>query len=145
MIAGFLLAQFENAEVLLAQRLKLWDTYHEAFAGLEAGGYLRRPIIPDECAHNPHIYYLLLPELLGRSRLLDALRQAGIQATFDYLKLHCSPECFSYICVGSTMAVTDATADTLVRLPLWYGMEAVLPLVIDAVHAALDGRHTVGP
>ncbi len=144
MIAGFLLAQFENAEALLAKRLQLWDTYHDAFAGLETKGYLRRPIIPGDCEHNAHMYYLLLPELRGRSRLLDELRQAGIQATFHYVPLHSSPAGLRYSRVGSTMAVTDASADRLVRLPLWYGIESLQPQVIDAVHAALDGRHAVG-
>lgn len=36
----------------------MWDAYHAALEGLEAQGKLSRPVIPVECEHNAHIYYI---------------------------------------------------------------------------------------
>ncbi len=44
MIAAFLLAQFENADTLLARRRVLWERYHAGLASLERAGRVRRPI-----------------------------------------------------------------------------------------------------
>jgi len=38
------------------KRIDIWQQYHQAFASLEAQGKVRRPIIPDACQHNAHIY-----------------------------------------------------------------------------------------
>ena len=34
------------------------------------------------------------------------------------------------------LAVTDRASDSLVRLPLWLGIDSVLPQIIDAVYQA---------
>ena len=64
--AAFLWAQLENAEFITSRRMRIWDLYHKAFEGLEVQGLLRRPIIPEDCQHNAHMYYLLLPNWLRR-------------------------------------------------------------------------------
>src|SRR5437588_9856255 len=58
--AAFLWAQLEQAERITADRLAIWDHYHQMLAPLEQRGVLRRPIIPPDCQHNGHIYYILL-------------------------------------------------------------------------------------
>src|SRR6201999_4147591 len=58
--AAFLWAQLEAAERITRERLALWQRYHDGLAPLEQRGLLRRPIVPDDCAHNGHIYYVLL-------------------------------------------------------------------------------------
>ncbi len=82
MIAAFLLAQLEMADDLLAQRTEMWRRYHSSFADMEAAGLARRPVTPQDCDANGHLYYLLLPDLARRSALIAALRSEGIQAPF---------------------------------------------------------------
>ncbi len=65
-VAAFLLAQLEKAELITARRLALWERYHSAFESLERAGRLRRPIVPDGCGRNAHMYYLLLRDLAER-------------------------------------------------------------------------------
>ena len=59
-VAAFLWAQLERAEELTARRLAIWDRYHDALADLEEAGFLRRPVVPQDCVHNAHMYYVLL-------------------------------------------------------------------------------------
>ena len=72
-VAAFLLAQLEKAELITARRLALWERYHSAFASLERDGRFRRPdrrgwlwaerahVLPPAarscraaCVHRPH-------------------------------------------------------------------------------------------
>jgi dTDP-4-amino-4,6-dideoxygalactose transaminase len=133
MVAAFLLAQFECADEFLAQRLALWRRYHAAFADLEADGRLRRPVTPQDCDANGHLYYLLMPDLTRRTELIEALRQRDIAAPFHYVPLHSAPAGRRFGRVHGTLSVTESHADRLVRLPLWYGMGERQQTVIDAV------------
>jgi dTDP-4-amino-4,6-dideoxygalactose transaminase len=137
MNAAFLLAQLEAAREILAAREEIWNGYHEAFAELEARERLRRPVVPDECTHNAHIYYLLLGERVSRGRFIEQLDEAGVQAVFHYVPLHSSPAGRRYA-RAAALPVTDRVSDRLVRLPLWVGMTPEEhDRVVGAVHDAL--------
>lgn len=136
LIAAFLWAQMEQADDILVQRLRVWESYHKAFAGLESRGALRRPYIPAQCRHNAHMYYLLLDGLAARTRFIEHLKQEDIGAVFHYVPLHSAPAGRRYGRVAGAMNVTDHAGDSLVRLPLWLGIDTFLPRVIAAVHQA---------
>ena len=136
-IAAFLLAQLEQAEEITARRLAIWETYHAAFAGLESAGLLRRPVVPEHCAHNAHMYYLLLPSLEQRTAFIAGLRSVGIQAVFHYVPLHSAPFGRRVGRVSGPMVNTDSLSERLVRLPLWVGVEGVQDQVISRVHEQL--------
>ncbi|TLM63131.1 MAG: dTDP-4-amino-4,6-dideoxygalactose transaminase [Deltaproteobacteria bacterium] len=123
LIAAFLLAQMEEAEAITAARLALWDNYHAAFAGLEAQGRARRPVIPADCRHNAHMYYLLVADLAERTALIAHLKARGILAVFHYVPLHSAPAGRRYGRAGGDLAVTADLSDRLVRLPLWVGLD----------------------
>jgi dTDP-4-amino-4,6-dideoxygalactose transaminase len=132
--AAFLWAQLEDADAITARRLEIWTTYHEAFADLEDQGLARRPVVPDGCAHNAHMYYLLLPDLESRSRLIGELGQVGIHAVFHYVPLHSSEGGRRYGRAAGDLTVSEQASERLVRLPLWPGMtDADVERVIDAV------------
>lgn len=136
--AAFLHPQLVAAAEMTERRLAIWQRYHDALQPLEARGLLRRPIVPDECEHNAHLYYLLLPDLGARSNLIDGLRLHGIQATFHYVPLHSAPAGLRFGRVAGSMSCTDSVADRLVRLPLWLGLEKHLDEVIGAVFDCLE-------
>lgn len=123
LIAAFLWAQLEEADQITARRLALWQYYHEELAGLEARGVLRRPIIPDECEHNGHLYYVLLPEGTDRDAVLQQFRDHDVWPVFHYVPLHSSPAGHRYGRVAGSMQVTDSQSERLLRLPLWLGLE----------------------
>jgi dTDP-4-amino-4,6-dideoxygalactose transaminase len=137
MIAAFLLAQLEQAEALLARRRALWARYHRGFEALEKKGAVRRPIVPDGCEDNAHLYYLLLPDRGARTRLIDGLKERGIQAPFHYVPLHSAPAGRKFGRAGGSLAVTEDLSDRLLRMPLWYAMTDEPEQVIDAVYRLL--------
>lgn len=135
LVAAFLYAQIGEAESITAQRLFLWKTYHSVFSGTEVRGRLRRPVIPDDCVHNAHMYYILLPSAERRDAILDELRKRGIGAVFHYVPLHSSPAGLKYGRAHGNLHLTDALSQRLLRLPMWVGLEQrqgeVIAVVLD--------------
>lgn len=123
LVSAFLWAQMEEADAITRRRLDLWDAYRHAFESIEKQGRVRRPVVPDTCTHNAHMYYLLLPDLERRTRFISQLKESGIGAVFHYVPLHSSPFGAKAARSHGDMAVTDALSDRLVRLPLWVGLE----------------------
>ncbi len=133
-ISAFLYGQMENAGEITNRRLEIWGTYHEAFEELESTDRVRRPTVPTGCAHNAHMYYLLLPDEQHRDSLIAALRQRGIGAVFHYVPLHSSPMGAMRGRRSGGMETTESLSRRLVRLPLWTDMSAeAVQSVIDAV------------
>jgi len=121
-IAAFLWAQMEEADEITRRRLAIWDIYHDAFAQLESGGAVRRPVVPAGCAHNAHMYYLLMPDLESRTALIGKLAESGINSVFHYVPLHSSPAGLRYGRAHGEMSITDSASTRLMRLPLWVGL-----------------------
>jgi dTDP-4-amino-4,6-dideoxygalactose transaminase len=137
--AAFLYAQLEYARSLTDERLRVWNRYHEAFAALEHAGRVRRPIVPADCGHNAHLYYLLLSDLSERTRLIARLKDRGIKALFHYVPLHDAPAGRRYGRAHGTLDVTSNASERLVRLPLWPDLDDhSIDRVIECVHQALD-------
>lgn len=133
LIAAFLSAQIEEAELITQRRLAIWDKYHLAFEVLEQKGLLKRPTIPSQCKHNAHMYYLLLPSLRERSLLMEQLKYAGVQSVFHYVPLHSSPFGLKAGRAHGPLDVTNDLSDRLLRLPMWIGLEENQEKVIDLV------------
>lgn len=139
MVAAFLWAQFENAQEITNERLAIWERYHIAFSSLEQAGLVRRPIIPDHCKHNAHMYYLLLAPGIERQKILDTLRNADVHAVSHYVPLHSSPAGSRYCKVHGTMSVTENISERLIRLPLWIGLTGQQQgKIVDLLRAALN-------
>ncbi|PKH15776.1 dTDP-4-amino-4,6-dideoxygalactose transaminase [Pseudomonas sp. 43NM1] len=120
--AAFLWAQLEEAQAITDRRLASWQHYHEMLAPLEEQGLLRRPIIPEECQHNAHMYYVLLHPQTDRQQVLSALKKSSVDAVFHYVPLHSSPAGQRYGRAHGALRVTDQQSERLIRLPLWVGL-----------------------
>ncbi|MFC1827635.1 dTDP-4-amino-4,6-dideoxygalactose transaminase [Thermodesulfobacteriota bacterium] len=138
LIAAFLWAQVENAEIITKRRLQIWDRYHQSLKTLEEQGKVRRPIVPPECKHNAHLYYLLLRDLEKRDSFIANLKKKGIGVVFHYVPLDSSPMGKKYGRVCGKLTNTHILSNNLVRLPLWLGLEDRLEEVIRHVIAAGD-------
>ena len=123
LVAAFLSAQLEDARAITANRLASWNHYHDLMQPLEARGLLCRPVVPDGCAHNAHMYYVLLAPEVDRGAVLSAFARADINSVFHYVPLHSAPAGQRYGKIGSTMDVTNANSERLVRLPLFVGID----------------------
>ena len=120
--AAFLWAQLEAADELTRRRLEVWRQYHDAFAGLEDRGLVRRPIIPEHCRHNAHMYYLLCRSADERTRLLGELNARGVNAVFHYVPLHSAPAGRRLSRAHGQLPVTERLSARLLRLPMWPGL-----------------------
>lgn len=117
--AGFLWAQLENLDDIQRRRRELWDSYMQALLPLAEKGYFSLPHIPDYATNNAHMFYIVLPDLETRSRLISHLKEHGIMAVFHYLSLHSSAY-YADKHDGRELPECDRYADCLVRLPLFY-------------------------
>jgi dTDP-4-amino-4,6-dideoxygalactose transaminase len=122
LIAAFLWAQLQQAESITASRLACWQYYHEQLQPLEAHGLLRRPVVPEACRHNAHMYQVLLNPGIDRQAVLQAFRREGIGAVFHYVPLHSAPAGLRYGRASGVLPVTCSVAERLIRLPLWIGL-----------------------
>lgn len=120
--SAFLWAQFEAAKRITQQRLAIWQNYHQLLEALAAKGLLRRPIIPSDCQHNAHLYYVLLAPGIDRQAVLSELKEHHINAVFHYVPLHSSPAGLRYGRAHGELTVTNVAAEQLIRLPLWIGL-----------------------
>jgi len=136
--AAFLWAQLQEAERITEGRLESWRCYHDLLEPLEEAGLLRRPVVPRECRHNAHMYYILLPKGIDRQHVLDELKKRQIFAVFHYVPLHSSPAGRRYAKTLGELSVTDAISERLIRLPLWMGISTEQQArVVDALSAIL--------
>jgi dTDP-4-amino-4,6-dideoxygalactose transaminase len=122
LLAAMLLAQLEAMDEITALRGNAYGRYAMALEPLVAAGTIEVQSIPQHCASNFHMFYILVEDLQTRTRLIDHLKRAEIHAVFHYVPLHSSP-------VGETMGyragmlpVTEYCADRIVRLPLYAGL-----------------------
>ena len=135
--AAFLAAQLEEAGNITRERLRIWNTYHEIFRDFEQSEKTRRPIIPKECKHNGHIYYLLLNKRYSIDTVLKKLKANGVNAVFHYQPLHSSPAGKKYGKCTSALPVTDDISERIIRLPMWIGFDEhdrVLVALKSALH-----------
>jgi dTDP-4-amino-4,6-dideoxygalactose transaminase len=138
LIAAFLWAQLEEAQSITDSRLAVWGYYHEALLEFEREGLLRRPIVPENCQHNAHMYYVLLAPGIDRQRVLDELKKHAVYAVFHYVPLHSSPAGKRYGRVQGSMDITDGYSERLLRLPLWLGLSRdQQDLVVSVLRSAL--------
>src|SRR5439155_10801982 len=112
--------------------------YLDALAPLEGDGLLRLPYVPEECASNHHLFYVLLPDRPARDALMTHLRQRGILAVFHYIPLHSSPMGQKLGYAEGQLPVTEDLSRRLLRLPLFYDLtEAEQDEVVTHIHTYL--------
>jgi len=135
MLAAYLYPQLQNIEKINERRTELWNNYHNSFADFD----VKRPYIPANCKHNAHLYYLRFNSLEIRSKFIEFMKAKGIMSIFHYVPLHSSPAGKKYGRVAGSMKNTDNAGNTLVRLPLFYGMsEDVQNKIIDCARKFLS-------
>jgi dTDP-4-amino-4,6-dideoxygalactose transaminase len=140
LVAAFLWAQMEHADDITGRRLALWERYHQGLAHLEREGRVRLPRVPAHCAHNAHMYFVLLEDRARREQFLAKLREADISAVSHYVALHDSTMGRTRARVHGGMTHTLAACDGLARLPFWLGLEEHVDQVLRAVTGALNTK-----
>ena len=120
--AAYLWAQLEAAERINQQRLRLWQRYYDALQPLAATGRIALPVVPKECRHNAHMFYIKLRDSDDRQALINWMKEAEILTVFHYIPLHSSPAGERFGRFHGDDVFTTVESERLLRLPLFYNL-----------------------
>jgi len=120
--AAYLWGQLEKAEDINSNRLKSWQIYLDGLRELEKDRHIELPVIPQECIHNAHMFYMKVKDLETRTKLLDYLKQNNISSVFHYVPLHTAQAGKKFGRFEGDDIYTTKESERLVRLPMYYGL-----------------------
>lgn len=120
--AAYLMAQLDHADEINDTRLARWEQYYRLLSPLAAEGRIELPVIPKDCVHNAHMFYIKTRDLEERQALIQALREQGILAVFHYIPLHSSPAGRKFGRFHGEDRYTTRESERLLRLPMYYSL-----------------------
>jgi dTDP-4-amino-4,6-dideoxygalactose transaminase len=118
-LAAFLYAQLESREQIQTRRQQIWDYYLEHLQAWAQDHGVRLPVVPNHCEQSYHMFYLLMPRLQSRTRLISHLKEQGILSVFHYQPLHLSAMGRQFGGRPGDCPVTEDVSDRLLRLPFY--------------------------
>jgi dTDP-4-amino-4,6-dideoxygalactose transaminase len=147
LLAALLAAQLDRRAEIKEKRRQVWTTYREALRHLVDDGPLEWQTIPEHADPNYHLFYLRTRTPAERDELLDALKEAGIQATFHYVPLHSSPYGRETLGCTDELPTTQHCSETLVRLPVYPQLveevESIAEIAVQTVRETLASTPVV--
>jgi len=120
--AAYLYAQLEAKEKIQSKRKWLWDRYYSSLEDWAIKNSIWLPCVPTHCEQTYHIFYMLMPSLGFQHRLISHLKSRVVTASFHYVPLHLSEMGRRFGYKKGDCPTSETVADTLVRLPLYYGL-----------------------
>ena len=121
--AAYLYAQLEKADEINENRMASWNRYYEQLSELATDGRIELPVIPEECCHNAHMFYIKTKDLDERVALASFLKENGIGTAFHYVPLHSAPAGARFGRFHGEDKYTTDTFERLLRLPMYYGLK----------------------
>lgn len=121
--AAYLWAQLENVDEIYQNRMDTWALYYEMLTTLAEEGKIELPVVPEDCVHNAHMFYIKVKDLNERTELIGYLKQHEILAVFHYVPLHSAPAGKKYGIFHGEDKYTTRESERLLRLPMYYGIE----------------------
>jgi len=132
--AAYLYAQLMEIKKIQTDRMKSWKLYYKLLKPLQEKGFIELPVIPPECEHNAHMFYIKAKDLEERTALLKHLKENGIGAVFHYIPLHSAPAGRKYGRFHGEDRYTTRESERLLRLPMWYGLkEEMIETAVEAI------------
>ncbi|MCS7011589.1 MAG: dTDP-4-amino-4,6-dideoxygalactose transaminase [Anaerolineales bacterium] len=116
-LAAYLYGQLEQREKIQSHRKRVWEFYYAALHDWAQAHEVQLPHVPAHVEQAYHMFYLLVPTLEIRQRLIAHLRARGIVSVFHYLPLHLSNMGRRFGGKEGDCPVTERVSDQLLRLP----------------------------
>jgi len=133
-LAAFLFAQLEQRGKIQLHRKQIWEMYYASLKDWASAHDVQLPHVPEDCEQAYHMFYMLLPNLELRQKLIAYLRGRGIYCVFHYLPLHLSDMGHKFGGKPGDCPVTERVSDRLIRLPFHNGLTSnQQEMVIDAI------------
>lgn len=121
--AAVLSAQFDVEKDITDKRLKLWNAYYENLIELKDKGFIELPIIPTDCQHNAHMFFIKLNNIEVRQELINYLKDNKINSVFHYIPLHSATAGFKFGRFHGMDNFTTIESEKLLRLPMYFSLE----------------------
>lgn len=121
--AAFLWGQLEKADAINENRLTNWQKYYDGLKKLAELGLINLPIIPKECIHNAHMFYIKVKDLDERTSLLQYLKDNDVLAVFHYIPLHSAPAGLKFGNFAGQDNFTTRESERLLRLPIFFQLQ----------------------
>jgi dTDP-4-amino-4,6-dideoxygalactose transaminase len=135
-LAAFLLGQLEAWEWVQMRRRLIWERYQSGLAEWAASSGVTLPNVPSHCEQAYHMFYLVMPSLVVRQRLIAHLGQRDILAVFHYVPLHTSDMGRALGGKPGDCPVAENMSQRLLRLPFFNRMtDEEQERVMDAVRS----------
>ncbi len=132
MNAAYLWAQLEKSQEIKNNRVNSFQLYNEMLQELK--GIIELPVIPVECDHNGHMFYIKTKDLEERTSFISYMKEQGISVVFHYVPLHTSSAGQKYGRFCGEDVYTTKESERLVRLPMYYGLEqSTIEYVVDCI------------
>ena len=138
--AVFLYANLEMAEKIREKRLRLWNRYYNNLRGLAESNLLELAKIQVQCEHNAHTFYIKLKDSNQRKKMIDTLRDSGIQSVFHYIPLHSSAAGKKFGRFSGKDTHTTRESERILRLPLYYDLKIKdVDYITDSIRKFING------
>lgn len=121
--AAYLYAQLEECDKITKKRETIYNYYHKHLAVLEEEGKIMRPVVPNGCTNNFHMYYLKVKNQEVRIELITYLKEKGIRSVFHYVPLHTAPAGLKFGRFSGEDIYTTKESERLLRLPMFYNLD----------------------
>ncbi len=118
-LAAYLLAQLEQRTVIQAKRRAVHEHYASSLAPFADDLQFELEELPSGREPAYHMFYVLLPDRDRRNDVLQAMRKAGVHATFHYLPLHASDAGKVFAARSTECPVSEDISGRLLRLPFY--------------------------
>jgi hypothetical protein len=89
---------------------------------LAEAGKIVLPVVPEECEHNSHMFYIKTAGIDERTALSAFLKENGIGSAFHYVPLHTAPAGTRFGRFHGEDRYTTDTFERLLRMPMYYGL-----------------------
>lgn len=132
--AAFLFGQLNHWDEITIKRRAIWQGYFDGLQGLNDAGLVFLPRVPEYATHNGHIFFIRVVDPSRRRDLIRFLARQAIDAPFHYQPLHTSTYGRE---VGRFNEIPENSvrlSESIVRLPIWLGIEVHQQRIIDSVH-----------
>jgi dTDP-4-amino-4,6-dideoxygalactose transaminase len=119
LLAAFLFAQLEKYQEIRSARQRIWHAYADGLSEWARESGVSCPQIPSHVEQSYHMFYLLMPSLEVRARLIEHLKARSILAVFHYVPLHLSEMGMRFGGRPGAYPVSESVSGRLIRLPFY--------------------------
>lgn len=122
-LAGVLLGQLENFQLIQEKRQNIFNTYNEELQNWSEAFNFDKQFLRYGDSHSAHMFYLVAESQAAREILINRLSRLEVQAMFHYQSLSDSIQGSRYPSIFKHLPVSQKMSNQLLRLPLYYDLD----------------------